>query len=111
MAPREQHTPALQRNAFAPGILVAAVLFLSPVILKTEWSAIVLYVVSIGALIVGWFGLQAKQGWWGVVFAAVAVLWNPVFPFGFGGTIWTLAQFVAAVVFLVAGVLIKSPRV
>jgi hypothetical protein len=95
MAPREQHTPALQRNAFAPGILVAAVLFLSPVILKTEWSAIVLYVVSIGALMV----------------AAVAVLWNPVFPFGFGGTIWTLAQFVAAVVFLVAGVLIKSPRV
>jgi hypothetical protein len=90
---------------------VAAVLFLSPVILKTEWSAIVLYVVSIGALIVGWFGLQAKQWWWGVVFAAVAVLWNPVFPFGFGGTIWTLAQFVAAVVFLVAGVLIKSPRV
>jgi len=111
MAAREQSTPAFQRNAFLPGILVAAVLFLAPVIFKTDWSALVLYVVAIGALIVGWFGVQAKQWWWGVAFLGIAVLWNPVYPFGFEGMLWTLAQFAAAVVFLVAGVLIKSASV
>lgn len=111
MASREPQTPAFQRNAFLPGILAAAVLFLAPVILKTDWSAIVLYVVAIGALIVGWFGVQARQWWWGIVFLAIAVLWNPVYPFDFEGTVWTVAQFVAALVFLAAGVLIKSPSV
>ena len=112
MASRAQNTaPAFQRNAFLPGILVAAVLFLAPVILKTDWSAIVLYVTTIGALIIGWFGVQAKQWWWGIIFLAVAVLWNPVYPFGFEGTLWTIAQFVAAVAFIVAGVVIKSPSV
>ena len=111
MAAREQKTPDFQRNAFLPGILVAAVLFLAPVIFRTDWSAIVYYVVAIGALIIGWFALQAKQWWWGIIFLAVAVLWNPVFPFGFEGIVWTVAQFVAAVTFIVAGVVIKSPSV
>lgn len=111
MTSREQNAPAFQRNAFVPGILVAAVLFLAPVIFRTDWSAVVLYVVAIGALIIGWFAVQARQWWWGVILLAIAVLWNPVYPFGFAGTLWTIAQFVAAVVFLAAGVLIKSPRV
>ncbi|GGF33662.1 hypothetical protein GCM10010922_06030 [Microbacterium sorbitolivorans] len=109
MASRDQNTPAFQRNALLPSFIAAAVLFLAPVILKTDWSAIVLYVVAIGALIVGWFGVQAKQWWWGIIFLAIAVLWNPAFPFGFDGTPWMVAQFAAAVVFLVAGILIKSP--
>lgn len=111
MASREQKTPAFQRNAFLPGILAAAVLFLAPVILKTDWSSIVLYVVAIGALIIGWFALQAKQWWWSIIFLAIAVLWNPAYPFDFDGPIWTVAQFGAAVIFLIAGVLIKTPRV
>ena len=111
MAAREQKTPDFQRNAFLPGILVAAVLFLAPVIFRTDWSAIVYYVVAIGALIIGWFALQAKQWWWGIIFLGVAVIWNPVYPFSFDGILWTIAQFAAAVLFLIAGILIKSPRV
>ncbi|MGO3554126.1 MAG: DUF6804 family protein [Microbacterium gubbeenense] len=110
MASRAQRPTQYQRNAPAPGLLAAIALFLAPVLFQTEWSAVVLYVAAIGALIVAWFALQARQWWWTVVFVAVAVLWNPVFPFGFEGGAWTVAQFVAAVAFLVAGALIKTPR-
>ena len=110
MTSRAQPPVPFQRNALAPGLLVAIVLFLAPVLLQTSWAAVVLYVTAIGALIVAWFALQAHQWWWTVVFVAVAVLWNPVVPFAFEGPVWTAAQFAAAVAFLVAGALIKSPR-
>jgi hypothetical protein len=101
---------AFQRNALAPGILAAAALFFAPAIIPTEWFAIVLYVVAIMALIVGWFAVQARQWWWVPVFLAVAIVWNPIFPLPFTGPLWVGAQFVGAVVFLVAGTLIKIAR-
>lgn len=110
MASRAPQPAQFQRNALAPGLLAAIVLFLAPVLFQTEWASVVLYVAAIGALIVAWFALQARQWWWAIVFAAVAVLWNPVFPFAFDGAAWTIAQFVAAVAFLAAGALVKVPR-
>lgn len=105
-------TPTLQRNALAPGILAAIVLFLAPGVLIGGPAAMVaLFVPAILALIVGWFAIQARQWWWVPVFLAIAVLWNPIVPFGFSGDGWVAAQFGAAVVFLVAGSLIKVPRV
>ena len=43
-------------------------------------------------------------------FAVIAVIWSPVFPFPFAGPVWTAAQPLAAVVFLVAGALTKVKR-
>jgi hypothetical protein len=91
-------------------LVAAAVLFLAPVLLAGSWSAIVLFVVSILAVIVGWFALQARQWWWLPVFATVAVIWNPVFPLPFVGPIWITTQPAAAVLFIVAGGLIKVKR-
>jgi len=99
-----------QRNALAPSLIAAALLFLAPVLFQVEWGALVLFVTAIMALIVAWFAWQAKQWWWTIVFVAIAVIWNPVYPFDFDGTAWSVAQPVAAVVFLVAGALIKVPR-
>ena len=65
---------------------------------------------AILALIVGWFAVQARQWVWAAVFAVIAVAWNPVFPFGFDGLVWSLVQPAAAIVFLVAGAMIKTPR-
>lgn len=110
MVSRAQTPAQFQRNALAPGLLAAIVLFLAPVVFQTEWAPVVLYVAAIAALIVAWFSVQARQWWWTVVFIAIAVLWNPVFPFAFVGPVWTVAQFVAAVAFLVAGALVKVPR-
>jgi hypothetical protein len=104
-------TPAMyQRNALAPSLLAAIALFLAPVLFQVGWTLPVLFIVAILALIVGWFALQARQWWWAPVFAAIAVAWNPMFPFGFDGPVWLGVQPVAAVVFLIAGALIKTPR-
>lgn len=98
-----------QRNALAPSILAAAVLFSGPFLLSV-WPQVVLYAVSILALIVMWFAIQARQWWWVPVFAAIAVLWNPIFPFPFAGPGWAIAQPATAVVFIAAGALIKTKR-
>lgn len=103
-------TPVFQRNALAPGILAAIVLFVAPVLFTLGWEQFVLYAASILALIVAWFAGQAKQWWWIPVFLAIAVVWNPVFPLTLEETLWNALQPVAAVIFLVAGAFIKSPR-
>lgn len=69
----------------------------------TSWGVTVL------ALIVFVFALRARHWWWLPPLAAIAVLWNPVAPFGFDGPWWLGAQYVAILVFAVAGVLIKVP--
>ena len=80
----KQRTPSVyQRNAFAPGLLAAAVLFLAPVLMGGDWFTLVLFVAAILAVVVGWFAIQARQWWWVPVFAAIVVIWNPVFPFPF----------------------------
>lgn len=99
-----------QRNALAPSLLAAIVLFLAPLLFTIGWTEFVLFAVAILALIVGWFALQARHWWWIPVFVAIAVVWNPVFPFAIDPAVWTGLQPAAAVVFLVAGALIKSPR-
>nr|WP_242522087.1 DUF6804 family protein [Microbacterium esteraromaticum] len=91
-------------------MLAAAVLFLAPVLLDGNWSVVVLFVTSIMALIIAWFALTARQWWWMPIFLAIAVIWNPVFPFPFTGPIWIGVQPAVAVVFLVAGGLIKIRR-
>lgn len=99
-----------QRNAFVPSLLAAAVLVLAPVLFSRDLAVAVLYPVAILGLIVAWFAFRARHWWWVVVFVVVAVVWNPVSPFPFDGEAWMVVQFVAAVVFLVAGATIRIPR-
>ncbi|WP_072312905.1 DUF6804 family protein [Agrococcus sp. Marseille-P2731] len=106
----KRYGPAFQRNALAPGILAAIALVVSQAWLAGTWDEPMRYVVAILALIVAWFAIQAKHWWWVPVFVAIAVAWNPVAPFAFEGTIWAVSHFVAALVFLAAGLLIKTPR-
>ena len=74
MSAQKQRTPSTyQRNALAPSLIAAATLFVSPALLGGPWNTVVLFLVSILALIVGWFGIQAKQWWWAPVFVAIAV--------------------------------------
>ena len=43
----KQRPPSMyQRNAFAPGLLAAAVLFVAPVLMGGDWFAVVLFVCS-----------------------------------------------------------------
>src|SRR6478736_10300592 len=103
MTNKDQAPATYQRNAFAPSLIAAIALFLAPLLIGGEWFLLIRFVVAILAVIVAWFALQARHWWWIPVFAAIAVLWNPIFPFAFDGPVWTAAQPVAAVLFLVAG--------
>ncbi|GAB3601631.1 DUF6804 family protein [Microbacterium tumbae] len=105
-----QTDPQLQRNALAPGILAAIALFLSPLFIADPAATVIRYIVAILALIVAWFGIQARQWWWTVVFIAVAVFWNPVYPLPVDELVWGVSGVVGALLFLTAGALIKNER-
>jgi type VI protein secretion system component VasK len=53
------------------------------------------------------FSFQAGQWWWIIGLAAVAVAWNPIWPLVLHGQIWVAAQFIAALLFVVAGLYVK----
>lgn len=108
MTRSDRSVSQVQRNALAPGLLAAIALFLAPLLIGGEWFLLIRFVVAILAVIVAWFAWQARQWWWVPVFAAIAVLWNPIFPFEFSGPVWIAAQPIAAVVFLVAGATIRT---
>lgn len=108
--PAAADLPPYQRNALAPSLLVAAYLFVSPLLVSGEWPLVTRFVVTIFAVIVGWYAIQGRQWWWLPILAAIAVIWNPAYPLQLGEAFFTVAAPIAAVTFLVAGVLIKTPR-
>ncbi|QNO38830.1 hypothetical protein H4J02_06225 [Protaetiibacter sp. SSC-01] len=95
--------------ALAPGLIAAVVLFVGIALIGQDAFVFVSWGVAVLALIVLVFSIQARHWWWAPVFAAIAVLWNPVAPFGFDGPLWLGAQYVAIAAFIAAGVLIKVP--
>jgi hypothetical protein len=105
-------TKPFRRTALAPGILAAIVLLAGLALIEDAaafyWIKIVVAV--LGAIVVV-FAWQARQWWWLPFLAAIVVLWNPVWPINLHQDyIWVILQYVAAVVFIVAGVLIKVPN-
>ncbi|GAA3212763.1 DUF6804 family protein [Microbacterium terregens] len=102
--------PEFQRNAFAPGILAAIACLAGIALVGHPYYLAVLFIIAILAVIVGWFAIQARQWWWAPVMLAIAILWNPFYPFGFSGMWWSVAHIVAAAAFLAAGATIRIPR-
>ncbi|CAN5450660.1 hypothetical protein BH09ACT4_BH09ACT4_10890 [soil metagenome] len=101
--------PAFRRTALAPGLLATIVLLAGSALIDGDAFIVIRFVVSILALIVGVFAFQAKHWWWIPIMLAIAVVWNPVFPLDISGPWWSGAQFAAAIVFIVAGLLVKVP--
>jgi hypothetical protein len=77
-------------------------------LIGSEGYLIIRFAVAILALIVATLVWQAGQWWWAVPMAAVAVLWNPVLPIPIEGWIWTAAHYVAALVFVLVGLLVRT---
>lgn len=101
-------TPKFRRTAFPPAVLAVIVLMAGLALLDSGEAYLwIRFPVSILAIIVGVFAWQAKQQWWLVGLAPIAVLWNPVYPIILHGQFWVALQFVAALVFIAAGLFIK----
>lgn len=104
-------TRSFRRTALAPGILGAIVLLAGLALIESSTFYWIKMVVAILAAIVGVFAWQAKQWWWLPFLAAIVVLWNPVWPISLHQEwVWTILQYVAALVFVISGILIKVPN-
>lgn len=98
-----------RRTALVPSLLVVVALLIGVAIIDTGGFTVIRYIVSIFALIVAVFAWQARQWWWLIGLIPVAVLWNPVFPIELGlPDLWLGLQYAAAIVFIAAGILIKT---
>lgn len=98
---------AFTRPALAPGLLGAIALIAGGALLDSSVFVLFRYVVAILALIVLVFAWRGR-GWGYLPFlAAIAVLWNPVWPIPLTGQLWQGLQFVAAAVFIAAAVRVK----
>ncbi len=101
-------TPEFRRTGLAPGLLGAIVLMAGLALLDNQdWFLVIRFAVAILALICCVFAWQAKQWWWILPLGAIAVLWNPVFPFLLNGQLWVALQFAAAAAFIGSGILVK----
>ena len=104
-------TKSFRRTALAPGILGAIVLLAGLALLESGAFYWIKMVVAILGAIAAVFAWQAKQWWWLPFLAAIVVLWNPIWPVDLHQDyIWVILQYVAAVLFIVSGILIKVPN-
>ncbi|NEM90397.1 DUF6804 family protein [Galbitalea soli] len=104
-------TRQFRRTALAPGILGAIVLLAGLALLNTSAFVWIEFPAAILALIVCVYAWQARQWWWLLPLGAIAVLWNPVLPITLhADKLWLILQYLGAIVFIVAGILIKVPN-
>ena len=101
--------PTFTRPALAPGLLGAIALLAGLALLDVDSFVIIRYIVSILALIICVFVIQAKSWWWLLGLVPIVVMWNPIVVLELHGQGWVSAQFVAALLFIVIGVLTKVP--
>ena len=101
--------PTFTRSALAPGLLGAVILLGGLALLDSESFIIIRYAVSILALIICVFAVQAKAWPWLIGLVPIAVLWNPIVVIDLSGQGWVSAQFIAALVFILVGVVTKVP--
>jgi hypothetical protein len=104
-------TPEFRRTALAPGILGAIVLLAGLALIGSDAFTWIRFAVSILALIVCVYAVQAKQWWWLLPLVPVVIAWNPVFPFDTRPVqLWFGLQYLAAGVFIAAGIFIRIPN-
>jgi hypothetical protein len=100
-------TPEYRRTALAPAVLATIVVLAGVALIDAEAYLVVRFAVSILALIIGVFARQARQWWWLLPLLAIAVLWNPVFPLALDPDVWLAAHYIAALVFIAVGILVR----
>lgn len=104
----EKH-PGTRRLALVPAIIAAIALLVGVTAIDGGPFVVVTWIAAIFAGIVGVFAFQARQWWWLPLLAAILVVFNPVWPLTLDDTLWRILHYVAALVFLASGWLIRVP--
>ncbi|MBF4614928.1 DUF6804 family protein [Curtobacterium sp. VKM Ac-1376] len=107
---RTRETPLFTRPALAPSLIAAIVLLACVAIVDSSGFVFARWGVTVLALIVLVFSIRGKTWWASVLMAAVAVCWNPLATVPVPGQVWAALQLVAAVLFVVVGLVVKVPR-
>ncbi|MFD1715255.1 DUF6804 family protein [Amnibacterium flavum] len=97
------------RPAFLPAILCATALIAGIFVLGSDGYLIVRFAVAILALIVAVIAMQNTAWPWALPAVAVAIIWNPIYPFDFSGTLWAGAHVLAAAALLAIALLFRAP--
>lgn len=105
--PADRYGDPRRRLALAPALIASVALLVGITVLDDGPFLVVRYIAAIFAGIVAVFAFQAKQWGWLPVFAAIAVAWNPVFVIPIPEPGWLIAQYIAVIVFLLAGWFIR----
>lgn len=104
-------TKSFRRTALAPGILGAIVLIAGLALIDSGAFFWIKTVTAILAAIVAVYAWQSTQWWWLIPLAAIVIAWNPIWPIDIHpGQLWLGMQYLAALVFVICGVLIKVPN-
>ena len=107
--PYTPQQPETSRAALAPGLLGAIVLLAGLALVGSSWYIYILYSISVLACILVVFACQAHRWWWLIGLVPIIALWNPIFPMKGVIPALPLLSFGAAVIFVCAGILIKTP--
>jgi len=100
-------TPEFRRMALAPAIVATIALLAGVAAIGGDVYVVVQFVVAIFALIVSVFAWQARQWWWVLPLAAIAVLFNPVVIVPIEGDLLLGAHYVSALVLIAVAILVK----
>ena len=95
------------RWKFSLKSLMILTAFVAVAVIGSDWFTLFRYLISILALIICVFAVQAKQWWWLIGLVPITVVWNPVLPLDFNLLLWQVLHLAAAVIFVAAGILIK----
>ncbi|MCU1443792.1 MAG: hypothetical protein JWQ59_1942 [Cryobacterium sp.] len=102
--------PTLIRPGLLPAILAAIALVVGIFLVGADAYLVVQFAVSILALIIAVYAVQGRKWRWLAPLMVVAVLWNPVLPLPFGGTLWLVAHVLAAAAVLAVGLFLRVSR-
>lgn len=97
------------RPVLLPAIVGAAAVMAGLLVLGSDGYTVVRYIVSIFALIVAALAVQHGRWIWALPMAAIAIVWNPVFPLPWEGTLFAALHIIGAATFLAAGLLLRVP--
>lgn len=107
---RSTPEPSLRRLALAPALLLIVLLIAAAPLIGSDPYQLMRFGISILAVIIGIFAWQARAWIWLPVMAAIAVLWNPLWPLQLPQDVLFGLHYVGAIAALFAGFAIRSPE-